>query len=101
MNNQAAKKTKTSNVVQPVDCNQCPKTFRHKTQLKIHTDSVHEGIKQPCDSCEYQASSLATLRVHKQAEHEGVTHKCSFCEFVAKFRATLIGHMKRKHTDNL
>ena len=47
------------------------RTLTTKTgRLKIHIDSVHLGIKYPCDLCEYQATEMGSLNVHIKTVHK-------------------------------
>ena len=32
----------------------------------------HEGIKYPCDQCEYQATRKGNLDQHKRSVHKGI-----------------------------
>ena len=34
----------------------------------MHIESLHEGVKNPCDECKYKASALSTLKKHKESE---------------------------------
>jgi hypothetical protein len=42
--------------------------------LTTHKKSKHEGKKNPCDSCDYQATERGHLTTHKQSKHEGNTY---------------------------
>ena len=40
----------------------------------------HEGIKYPCNQCEYKASEKGQLQIHIQSQHEGIKYPCDQCD---------------------
>ena len=50
-----------------------------QSRLAEHKRAVHEGIKHPCDQCNYQATTMGSLAEHKRAIHEGVKYPCGQC----------------------
>ena len=54
-----------------------------KTNLKTHKKSKHEGIRYPCDMCDFAGSTSSNLKVHKEAKHEGIRNPCDICEYAA------------------
>ena len=38
--------------------------------LSRHIESVHRGIKYPCDECSIQCSFPSALRIHKRRKHK-------------------------------
>ena len=40
--------------------------------LLTHIKSIHEGIKYPCDQCDFKATHKGTLKSHMKSIHEGV-----------------------------
>ena len=51
-----------------------------KESLDRHKRSVHEGIKYPCNQCEYLASRKEHLDRHKRLVHEGIKFPCGQCK---------------------
>ena len=80
------------------NCKQCDKTFRAKTSLKKHIESIHDKIKYDCDQCEFQAKRKEYLHKHKRYVHEGIIdHHCPICSkgFMMSFDVKL--HIKVNH----
>ena len=70
-----------------------------KNMLKQHKESKHEGVRYPCDECEYSANRLANLKMHKQSKHDGVRYPCDQCEYSASYKSELNKHKRMKHTN--
>ena len=43
-----------------------------KDILKVHIDSVHEGIRYACDQCDYRATQKSSLNRHFKRMHDRV-----------------------------
>ena len=41
-----------------------------KGSLTIHKQSVHEGVRYPCDKCEFASLTPYKLKEHKKNKHE-------------------------------
>ena len=67
----------------------------------IHIDSVHEGIKYPCNKCEYKASTQSYLNEHINAIHKGKKFYCKHCDFKTPWRNHLRTHTKSKHLNTV
>ena len=50
--------------------------------MKKHKRSKHEGIKYPCDQCEYASTSTTNSKQHKESKHEGKRYSYDQCEFI-------------------
>ena len=37
--------------------------------LKEHVESIHEGVRYPCDQCDYKATQKGSLKRHKKSNH--------------------------------
>ena len=48
--------------------------------LNMHMQTVHEGLKFPCDECDKQFTQKGYLNVHMKSVHEGKTFICDKCE---------------------
>ena len=58
---------------------------------------MHEGIRYPCDLCEYVATDQSNLKKHKDSIHEGIRYFCEQCDYAATQRASLKRHKSRQH----
>ena len=50
-------------------CNHCAYQTAVQSNLKIHKQSIHEGVKYFCDQCEYQAGQKTNLKRHISTKH--------------------------------
>ena len=48
--------------------------------LKIHIQSIHEGVKQACDQCDYKGNSQKSLKLHIKSRHDGIMFTCKYCQ---------------------
>ena len=37
--------------------------------LKEHRESIHEGVRYPCDQCDYKATTKGNIKKHKISKH--------------------------------
>ena len=51
-------------------CAKCDKQFSTKRGLHYHDQSVHKGIRYPCDKCDYKATKTSHLKRHVKDIHE-------------------------------
>ena len=58
-----------SDAVNSTECPECGKVFSTKTNMGKHYRSKHEGIKYPCNQCDYQATRKDHLKTHIQSKH--------------------------------
>ena len=56
-------------------CEQCTYVSLSQTSLKLHVQTVHEGIRYPCDSCNYEATQKQNLERHKRNAHGKVSKR--------------------------
>ena len=59
--------------------------------------SVHEGVKYPCNQCDYQATQQGNLLQHIQSKHEGVKYACNQCDKQFTLQSSLTTHIQSKH----
>ena len=45
-------------------------TFQTKTSLRRHVESIHLGIKYPCEHCSYKATNKGHLKRHFKSFHK-------------------------------
>ena len=102
-----------SNANKPFHCSKCEAVFANKDNLmrhnrlvheateqchlQTHIQSLHDGIKYPCNQCDYQAKRLGHLREHIESKHEGIKYLCDHCNYQASQQSALRRHMKSKH----
>ena len=65
--------------------------------MKKHKQFKHEGIRYPCDLCDFSAGTLGILRRHKESRHYGIKYPCGECEYIAPTSVTLRRHVKQVH----
>ena len=49
-----------------------------------------------CDRCDYIASK-SCLKIHKESVHEGIKHECTYCKMKLSNRGNLLKHLKIVH----
>ena len=62
----------------------------------LHKESKHEGIRYPCNECEYTATVAGKLRRHKENKHKGIRYPCDVCEYAATRASDFKRHRIRK-----
>jgi len=83
-------------------CSRCNKAFGLKSHLINHTRNIHEGIKYPCDECEFKASTSGNLCSHIKTVHRKVySFLCEYCPSGFVSRPGLKSHMGSIHPDQL
>ena len=80
-----------------IECPDCGKVFTQRGHMVTHYRSKHEGIKYPCNLCDYQASYQSHLTTHIQSKHEGIKYPCNQCDYQSTQQSNLQTHIKRKH----
>ena len=88
--------------IKSLKCLLCDKTFSKSHHLKVHTESVHEGIKVICPICGIATSSKDGLKKHHRTVHLGIKRKDnnrkSMCPICAKILSTGCGSHFRNPT---
>ena len=80
-------------------CDQCHYSASVVNSLKLHVQSVHEGIRYPCDLCDFKATKKEDVTRHKNTIHEKIKGNVP-CELCPKACFTEIGlrmHTKSRH----
>ena len=52
--------------------------------LKKHIESIHEGVRYPCDQCDYRATEKGNLKRHEMFKHR-------WCAFILTI--SIVGSM--------
>ena len=76
-------------------CNQCDYKSPNITNLTLHIENVHLGVKYPCNHCEYEATTRPNLNVHIKAKHMDPQYKCDQCEKKFAHQVALKRHLDK------
>ena len=77
-------------------CDQCEYTGS-RAALKHHKESKHDGIRYPCNQCDYAATTSGSLKTHNESKHEGIRYPCDQCDYAATKLDKLKIHKESKH----
>ena len=82
-------------------CQECNKSYRNSTGLKLHSDTRHQGITFLCQykDCDKVYSGQGALKKHIRAFHEGFFIKCYHCEKSFNDKGNLSRHVKMFHSE--
>ncbi|XP_058838780.1 zinc finger protein 28 homolog [Topomyia yanbarensis] len=86
----------------PFACNQCEKSFRTATKLRIHVNCVHLKVrKYTCDVCNRKFLDSGNLRNHKVIHSGERKYVCNYegCNKTFALPGTLTVH-KKSHTQD-
>ena len=78
-------------------CTKCKFATKRTSDLKLHTEKVHDGVVFSCEECQYSIASKRRLTLHIRSEHEGVVFSCKLCDATLKTEEYLKRHTMRKH----
>lgn len=84
----------------PFQCNQCPKKFYRKPDIKLHTIVHHSDIEQQkfeCYDCKKRFPRLCNLKSHQISHTKDKCFKCDYCDKRFTRHASKILHQKRYH----
>ena len=70
-------------------CDECEYST-NKQYLKQHKQSKHDGVRYPCDQCDYAATDPSNLNKHQQSKQRGVRYPCDQCDYSATFKYLLL-----------
>ena len=80
-------------------CNLCdyvPSKPSKKT-IRIHKESVHDGLKHQCPHCEREWTTRSNMKKHIESRHSGKKKQCSRCNFTTAVTANLKYHERKEH----
>ena len=79
-------------------CGVCSKSFKSELTLKVHYESVHNGVKYSCETCGKSFTSNSYLKNHIKTIHEGLNnYKCDSCGLSFSTNSSMNFHMKKIH----
>ena len=85
-----------SSVHDQIECLICGQSFPSKNQLKEHTTSVHDEVKQyPCSKCGKCFSRIKSLLDHIFIVHEEKKQ----CDYKSKLKENMKSHTVRVHAE--
>ena len=64
-------------------CDECGKSYTLKSNLTVHINSVHKGVKHQCGFCETCFYSKSNLLKHVKSIHQNKTFPCVMCNYEA------------------
>lgn len=79
-------------------CDNCPKKFLEKRQLKTHKRFTHGEKKFVCPVCSKGYIAACYLRVHMRVHDPAKSFKCTKCEKWYKDKRALAFHERTKHS---
>merc|ERR1711976_676568 len=84
--------------LKPHLCSLCGRSFSSTTNLKKHTEAVHDKKEYTCEHCNEIFKTEYHYKHHKAFVHEGkATVKCPICEAELKSKQTLRTHINFMH----
>ena len=79
-------------------CEFCPKLFTKTSQLRLHIDTVHRGIKShKCPNCERSFAKVSNLKDHIMTHTGQSKWKCDVCGKGFIQKTPYKQHMKNNH----
>ena len=66
-------------------------------ESEIKSEIKQEGIKYPCNQCDYKATQQSHLQQHIKSKHEGIKYPCILCDYQATQKGDLQRHIQSKH----
>ncbi|XP_018016036.1 transcription factor Sp1 [Hyalella azteca] len=79
------------------ECDECGKSFRSNSTLKVHLKSHTEVKALPCPHCEQVFPQRHILQQHLIDEHPSYNLICHYCKKVFTREDTLRSHLVRMH----
>jgi len=75
----------------------CTICGKHVFILKSHMESVHLGVKYPCEKCGKEFATPPGLKVHILTFHEGNKYPCLVCGKIFNHKGYLKNHVDMVH----
>ena len=80
-------------------CNLCNYRAPDKGSLLRHTRGVHQGIRYYCDFCFYSATQKGNLKKHQGMKHKDNNYSCMYCTLQVNWKGSFIKHLQNQHGD--
>ena len=81
-------------------CPICGLKFSREGTLSTHIAEKHKERKYKCSNCDLEFNSYSSRRDHKQATHDVTKYNCDICQFSTHFLRNLKQHAKTHKIDN-
>ena len=66
------------NMIKDKQCHFCDKKFKNNVSRTQHEDTIHRNIRKlKCDKCEFSTNRTTQLRIHKESIHDGIIYECN------------------------
>jgi hypothetical protein len=79
-------------------CPSCPHRSTSKKDLQRHIRTIHEKRKDfKCPVCDKGFAHAGNLKVHRESVHEGVRYLCPGCNQTYGQRGRCLNHIRLKH----
>ena len=82
-----------------VECPECKKDFKDKSDMLTHCRSKHGGIRYPCNLCDFQATLRLNLMEHMHSKHDSFKYPCNQYEYEFTTAHNLHMHIEKEHVD--
>jgi KRAB domain-containing zinc finger protein len=93
--------TQRENGEQLFPCEACNYVATTNKNLRVHIESVHDGIRYRCDQCDQTMTREEGLKRHKEKIHglgKGQEYICEICgDYKTRIRGNLSQHIRIKH----
>ena len=80
---------------------ECGKIFSFKSAMKHHHESIHQGLKFPCNKCDYKSGNTSHLAEHIESIHLGVKYDCPVCGKRFTHKSHVRRHCKKEHASRM
>ena len=64
-----------------IDCDQCSFKTNYRRNLKLHIQTIYDGICYNCDKCSFKTVHTRSLKRHNDVEHEGIRYTSEYCSY--------------------
>ncbi|CAG9106291.1 unnamed protein product [Plutella xylostella] len=104
LNQRLLSRHKETHDIAKFNCKHCHKTFSKKSQIRYHTQIVHQGRKRvkekKCPHCKFEFREHSTKMLHLRDAH-GITlsFECHVCKNNFPTRRALTQHKTKHHSD--